>query len=51
MTQINKIKVFGKQAENIQQGQIFEAQIGSVEGRKVVTLVPKLSCIISSELS
>lgn len=34
------IKVFGRDAENIQDGQQFIAVVESVEGRKVVKLRP-----------
>jgi len=40
MTNENVIKVFGSNAEKITEGQTFVATVGSVEGRKVVTLHP-----------
>lgn len=36
------IKVFGEEARNIEEGQIFKAVKTSVEGRDVVTLVPSI---------
>jgi hypothetical protein len=33
------VKIFGEQAENIQDGDLFKAVVTSVEGRKVVELV------------
>jgi len=36
--QETKIKVFGEEAKAIHEGEIFIASVGSVEGRKVVTL-------------
>jgi len=38
MNRIQPIKVFGSQAEEIREGEIFSSSVGSVEGRKVVTL-------------
>ncbi len=35
-----KIKVFGDKAKAIESGQLFQAEIGSVEGHTVVTLSP-----------
>ncbi len=35
-----EIKVFGDTAKAIKEGEKFIAKIGSVEGHKVVTLVP-----------
>lgn len=35
------IKVFGRDADEIDEGDIYIASIDSVEGRKVVTLKPK----------
>lgn len=37
---MESIKVFGDKAKEIKNGQVFIAQVGSVEGRTVVTLVP-----------
>jgi len=34
-----EIKVFGADAKGINEGDIFTAKVGSVEGRTVVTLV------------
>jgi len=36
-----EIKVFGEKANQIHEGDIFIASVGSVEGRTVVTLKPK----------
>jgi len=38
MNRIQPIKVFGENAKEIREGEIFEASVGSVEGRTVVTL-------------
>ena len=40
MNRIQPIKVFGSQAKEIREGQIFIASVDSVEGRTVVTLTP-----------
>lgn len=36
-----EIKVFGDKAKAINEGDEFVAEVGDVEGRTVVTLVPK----------
>ena len=36
-----EIKVFGEQAKEIHEGDVYIASVGSVEGRTVVTLKPK----------
>ena len=39
---MNEIKVFGEKAKQIQKGDIFIASVGYVDGRTVVTLIPKV---------
>ena len=41
MNRDREIKVFGDKAKAINEGDEFVAKVGSVEGRTVVTLVPK----------
>jgi len=38
MNRIQPIKVFGENAKEIREGELFSASVGSVEGRTVVTL-------------
>jgi hypothetical protein len=40
---MRKIKVFGDQADAIEEGQIFKAIVTSVEGRTVVILEPVIT--------
>lgn len=40
---MRQIKVFGEQADSIQEGQIFKAIKTSVEGRSVVILEPVIT--------
>jgi len=36
-----ELKIYGEKAKEITEGQTFTAEIGSVEGRTVVTLISK----------
>jgi len=44
------IKIFGEDAKNIRQGDVFIATIFNVEGRTVVTLIPKEKYIDSQAI-
>jgi len=44
------IQVLGDTAKELQDGDILEAKVTSVEGRKVVNLIPKKTCTMCGKL-